>query len=113
MCTTDYDPPSIYNVREHRAKKEHQCSECGSIIKIGEPYRTHFGVWDGRASTFKSCNYCMIPQDWLLKECGTYMLGGLHEELEEHAFEYRKIFLYKWLIGYRERWKRLKIKEIK
>lgn len=108
MCSSDYDYPSVYVVKEPKARKQHKCDECRSIINIGEKYRNHFGVWEGRASTFKACQFCMIPQDWLKKECGTYMLGGLHEELEEHAFEYKKIFLYRWLIGFRENWKRKK-----
>ena len=108
MCNTDYDYPSVYSVKEHKARKIHKCDECYSKINIDEKYRSHFGVWNGKASTFKACHFCMIAQDWLKIECGTYMLGGLREEIEEHAFEYRKIFLYRWLIGIREQWKRKK-----
>lgn len=108
MCSTDYHFPSIYSVKEPIAKIKHQCCECRSIIYPGDRYRNHFGVWEGRAETFKACNHCMIAQDWLKNECGTYMLGGLSEEIEEHAIEYRKIFLYKWLIGIRGQWKHKK-----
>lgn len=34
------------------------------------------------------------------------MHGGLIDEIEEHAFEYRKIFLYRWLILMRKKWVR-------
>lgn len=105
MCNTDYDYPRFYHMTYRKAKKLHSCCECGRTIKKGEKYQYVCGGWDdAKVSTFKTCKYCVVAQNWLHKECGGFMHGGLQEEIEEHAWECRKIFLYKWLIGIRTKW---------
>lgn len=106
MCSTDYDSPELYNQKMVKAKKLHSCIECGRTIKTGELYQYTFAKYYGekKADIFKTCKYCVIPQQWLLKECNGYLHHGLTEEIAEHACEYRKIFLYKWLIGIRTKW---------
>ncbi len=54
---------------EPTARKEHECCECGRIVKIGEKYSYFFGVWqdfDFGAHRFvgahKTCLEC--KQDW-------------------------------------------------
>ena len=107
MCSTDYDnSPTFWNVSEPIAKKQHKCCECKRTIQAGEKYKRQFGVWDGRAEAFKMCKFCIEPASWLVSECGGYPLGDLKTEIEEHAFEYKKMFLYRWLINIREGWKR-------
>jgi hypothetical protein len=51
----------------------------------------------------------MVPQEWLREECNGFMHGGLEEEIHEHAEQYRKMFLYRWLIGIRRQWKKKKL----
>lgn len=105
MCAVDYDVADVYHEENRKSRKEHICSECQRIIKKGENYRYTFGVWEKQVSTFRTCSNCLVPQDWLREECGGFLLGALAEEIEEHAIEYRKMFLYRWLIGIRRKWK--------
>lgn len=111
MCSTDFDEPDFYRIIEPIARKSHICSECRSKINVGERYRNNFCVFDGSSHTYRSCKYCMILQDWLQKECAGYLLGGLYEEIHEHAFEYKKMFLYRWLVAFG--WKKYKPREFK
>jgi hypothetical protein len=106
MCAIeDYDDPSIYCEEVRKAKKEHICSECRRAILKKENYRNVFGVWENKPTTFKTCSHCMIPQDWLRKECNGFLHGNLEDEILEHAEEYKKIFLYRWVVGIRRQWK--------
>ncbi len=105
MCSNDYyDVASVYCQTLRKARKEHTCSECNRIIRKQEEYCNVFGVWDNRVSIFKTCSHCLKPQEWLRKECGGFAHGNLQNEILEHAEEYRKMFLYRWLIGIRRKW---------
>lgn len=107
MCSFDVgDGPKIYKQKDQQARKNHICSECDREIAKGEKYRYVFGVWDSsKPIIFKTCAHCIIPQEWLLKECSIFMHGHLYEEIMEHANEYSKIFLYRWAILIRRKWK--------
>lgn len=105
MCNIDYDEPDLYRKINVKARKDHICSECRRDIKKGENYSNVFGIWNGVNSTFKTCCYCLIAQEWLRIECNGFLHGALSEEIEEHATEYQKMFLYRWLIGIRKQWK--------
>ncbi len=105
MCAVDYDVADVYYQKDRKSRKEHTCTECHRTIKKGEMYRYTFGVWERQVSTFRTCSNCLLPQEWLQKECGGFLHGGLEEEIEEHAVEYKKMFLYRWLIGIRRKWK--------
>ncbi len=104
MCSFDYDAPKVYYETNRKAKKEHSCSECYRVISKGETYKYAFGVWDIKPSIFKTCSNCLVPQNWLMQECHGFLHGALEEEIEEHALEYGKMFLYRWLIGIRRKW---------
>lgn len=106
MCSTDYDVASVYNEKMARATKDHVCTECGRTIKKGESYKNVWGVWVFGHDTYKTCQHCRVAQEWLSDECGGFLHGGLDEEILEHAFEYRKTFLYRWIIGIRRGWKK-------
>lgn len=108
MCSTDYDPADIYNETDPKARKSHICSECGRTINKGEKYRNHFGIWEGRAETFKTCSHCLVAQNWLREECGGFLHGGLEDEIYEHADDYRKMFIYRWKVGIQRKWKKFK-----
>lgn len=105
MCTTDYDMPEVYSQKTVKARKKHHCCECRRVIDIGEKYQYTFGIWERTPSVFKTCCYCLVAQNWLEKECGAYLHGGLIEEIEEHAYEYKLMLLYRLLIGMKTKWK--------
>ena len=54
MC----EMPVCYALKQRVARKEHKCIECHGIIKKGELYDFHSGVWDGQGQSFKVCLDC-------------------------------------------------------
>lgn len=65
-CYCDYDPPEVSSETLPKARKEHQCTECGTVIAVGETYERAFGVWDGIADTYKTCLRCRDLRRWVL-----------------------------------------------
>ena len=58
MCGIgDSEAPKIFTKTNPRARKEHICCECESIICIGEKYEKITGLWDN-FQTFKTCSFC-------------------------------------------------------
>lgn len=88
FCECDYDDlPSVHDVREHKARKEHICSECGKKIMPGETYRYIFGVWHNEPDVFKHCEACADLWD-SFKELGYCTVYG---ELKELHREYKNM----------------------
>lgn len=106
MCYENDDPAAFYREGDVKARKEHLCSECRRVILEKEIYRRVSALWGNRISVYKTCSDCLIPQEWLRKECGSFMHENLEDDILEHAIEYRKIFLYRWVIGIRKKWQR-------
>lgn len=40
------------------ARKQHSCENCGRTINQGEKYHRYDGIYDGRASAWKTCGHC-------------------------------------------------------
>lgn len=81
MCICDLDPPRFYREDIRKARKQHKCCECETVINPGDTYADIFGVWDD-ADSFKQCQKCnelgsKLSQD---NKCG-YPLGQLNQEL--------------------------------
>lgn len=57
-CYCDYEPSTIWNVTEPKARIHHQCCECLGLIKPGERYKKADSLFDGRWSTYKRCADC-------------------------------------------------------
>lgn len=104
MCSYDYDRPDLYAETDRIARKEHKCTECRRVIQKNEKYRYVFAIYGTDRSIFKTCRHCLPAQCWLLNTCGTYLHGGLEEEILEHAEEYRLFKLYRYLICIRRQW---------
>lgn len=47
-----------YQLTKRKARKDHRCCECGGMIKAGETYNSHSGVWDGEPARYKVCPEC-------------------------------------------------------
>ncbi len=107
MCDTDYNEPSFYCSSNVKAIKAHKCSDCRREIKKGETYTRATGKWEGTCKTYKTCQHCRIVQKWLHTECGVFPhdSGDLYREIQDHAFEYKKMFLYRWLVGINTGWR--------
>lgn len=73
MCEINYDDdaPKVWSdQRIKRARKEHRCASCHTVIKAGRPYWRRFYVaCDGMASTESCCDVC-----WRIAE----RFGHLH-----------------------------------
>lgn len=61
MC----ERPDAYVETTRRARKEHRCVECHKTIAPGELYQYVSGVWEGSASSFKTCLTCDAVRSFL------------------------------------------------
>lgn len=50
--------PSCSSESNPKARKQHRCCECRGFIQPGEKYHVFKGIWEGEASTWKSCEDC-------------------------------------------------------
>ena len=108
MCRVEgSDPATVYRERIVRARKPHQCGECGRVISVGERYRYAFSVYEGWGSSYYTCEHCCSGADWLARECGGYIFSEVAEELWEHASEYPDLAipLRRLFFGIQRRWK--------
>lgn len=81
----DYDGydnvmPEFYSRKIRRARKQHECSECGDKINPGERYEYVSGKWDGYFDVFHTCETCKRIREDLAPNAP---FGGLDEVLEE------------------------------
>jgi hypothetical protein len=86
------------------ARKSHACGECGRAIDKGERYTRIGYLQDGSWGTHKLCAHCRVACDWLWFECGGFLCEGVHEDIHEHAEEYRSWPLRKIEFGMRRKW---------
>lgn len=56
MC--DCEMPSVFNQTRPHARTRHRCCECHGWIERGEHYQYTWGIWDGSASSYKTCPQC-------------------------------------------------------
>ena len=76
MCMTDDgETYSVYHEREVRARKAHDCNECGRVIAVGETYRHDIrGFMRTRGNINKVCAHCTIAAKWLMENCHGYFV---------------------------------------
>jgi hypothetical protein len=65
FCFCDFDPAEFYHLEMRKARKPHQCHECGRTIEIGETYEHVRGKWDGSVDTYRSCPRCLALREWV------------------------------------------------
>lgn len=94
----DTDLPTIHTASTPTARKPHTCVECRGTIFTGEKYHLFTGLWDGKWSSFKTCQDC---EDLRLEIC-----DGLDPEnwpafgfLSQDVFESRHS-LTEWITRY-------------
>lgn len=91
-CYCDSEPATVYSERRiNRARKTHKCEECRRQIAVGEPYTSTFGVWDGWAQTFCTCQHCQKLRDFITisTPCYCWSHGDGFDDLRDHL-EYVK-----------------------
>lgn len=81
--------PSVYTVKEPKARKDHICCECRRIIKKGEHYQKFTGCWGGEWHEFKTCEECAeLRDEATTKDDGAPDFGELEEWAREAGFLY-------------------------
>lgn len=88
-CFCDYERPEIYKQKEVKAKKNHECCECGGTIKKGTHYTMTSGLWDSNFWNFKTCCFCTDLQNSLLASNRCISHGGLAYDYEEYLEDIR------------------------
>lgn len=73
----DYATPECYIHQIRKAAKEHKCCECRGVIRKGENYHVHSGIWEGEPARYKRCADCQAFACEL--ECVPFR--GLNEEV--------------------------------
>lgn len=76
------DAPEFYCLATPKARKVHECYECGMAIQPGERYENLRAKWDGSVSTIKTCPDCASIRD-ALKEmpCFCWLHGSLLDDV--------------------------------
>ena len=109
MCMTDDgETYSVYHEREVRARKAHDCNECGRVIAVGETYRHTSGLYEDSWNINKVCAHCTIAAKWLMENCHGYLDGMIEEDIEQHFDEYARVDLARLKVGMRRNWQRFK-----
>lgn len=95
MCTCEiFDPPDFSDSGWRKARKGHNCVECGCVIEAGNRYHYYSSKYDGYVSTSKTCRRCW--QLWEAFEkfegqsCG-YVIGSMREQVRECAGGHGKL----------------------
>ena len=81
---SDY-PEAISSVKR-KARKHHECCECGSSIGVNEEYQYTSGIWEGRPHSFKQCMPCNSLFIELSSEADYIDEGPAFEGIREHLF---------------------------
>lgn len=89
MCSCeDMDPNRCYSEAKRRARKQHECFECGALISIGDRYMHASGItYDGDAFSSKWCMMCDRKLRAFLdveRGCGV-VFGELRKQIQECA----------------------------
>lgn len=89
-CYCDFEPATLYTATIRRARKPHQCSECGGLIAVGDRYEHVFGVWEGSPDTFKTCPRCLALREWVRAHvpCFCWSHQNIHDDAIETARAY-------------------------
>jgi hypothetical protein len=59
----DFEAPQAFQQAMRKARKSHQCCECGQEIAPRSWYEYSSGIWEGRPDSFKTCTTCVEIRD--------------------------------------------------
>lgn len=83
----DYEPADVFEEKLVRARKTHECCECGAEISKGEEHEVASGLWEGDWSRYRTCLLCVRIRNDMCR-CG-HVFGGLRDTLwSEAGFDY-------------------------
>lgn len=106
MCAIDdAEQPEFWHDEWRTAAKDHACGECRRRIRRGERHHFVSSLYDGRWSSWRTCEHCIHAATWINSVCGGYLLGGLLEELVEHWHEgFRSVGFGRLIVGVQRQW---------
>ena len=78
---TDYDSAKVYRSEIRKARKVHECCECGEDIERGQKYEYVAGCWDGNWSDYRTCLPCVAIRTHYCKF--GWLFGELDSTLRE------------------------------
>lgn len=91
--------PACTTTLHRTARKCHTCTECRTTIQPGDVYEFVSGVWDGQASTFKTCTLCQNARNFYEGDCdstsfrdsdmGAYTFTQVEQDLLDFAGDCR------------------------
>lgn len=88
-CGCDSDGyAEIFRQSYPKARKEHKCADCGKMIQPGEEYEYTFQVFEGDASSCKSCLACAGIREALADLGFCFEMGELRSAYIEYLDEY-------------------------
>jgi hypothetical protein len=106
MCEgIDWEPTLTCEVRR-KARKAHQCYECGKGIRVGEHYFRCSSLTDGHWSGWDQCHVCAriekahADAEHSMGGNSSYIIGELREQVRECIAEEPH-----YLIAFRAAWK--------
>jgi len=67
MCFIDTEPYDCFTQSKPRARKPHQCYECGRTIQKGEIYQKTTGIFQGDPFTHKQCAGCTSLRERIIE----------------------------------------------
>ena len=109
MCMIDGgERAEVWCESTSKARKPHNCGECGRTIQQGEVYHKVWGKQDGEAFTGKWCAHCNVAKDWLWENCGGSLLTMIEEDIDEHVREYKRMDLARLAVGIHRNWQRFR-----
>ena len=80
------EPAELYCHNMRTAHKAHVCCECRGVIRVGEKYHYHHGIWGGRAADYKVCLNCEELRGEVDADAGdiadTTPFGGMAESVD-------------------------------
>ena len=92
-CYCDYEPASVYEASVVKARKRHQCEECGRAILPGERYERAKGIWEGEPATYNTCGQCLALRQFIKAHIPCFcwghgrMIDDAREAVEAYGWE--------------------------
>ena len=82
-CCLDH-PPTFYECRTLKGRKDHKCCECLRIIPKGELHEYAKGLWDGDFSDYRTCRTCCDMREEINLTC--YFHSEMMNDLDERDY---------------------------
>ena len=82
MCDCYFDnPPTFYERKNVKGRKEYKCDECLQNIAKGEQHEYAKGLWEGKLSDYRTCQTCLDMITEIELHCHCH--GDLMDEISD------------------------------